>query len=107
METKVDIRLGKKSFEARKKDYLNAYLAEDPNAASEDYDYVIKPGVLETDEMKYKNGSIVLVASMFMGGEFIGCVSVDIPLESDILSEILEAQVKKYNKIKTIIEATK
>lgn len=107
METSVDLRLGKNKFEEKKKDYLAAYLAEDPGAEKEFYDYVIKPSVLDIDELEYKDGSIVLGASMHIGGEHIGYIAVDIPLESDILTSILETQIKKYNKIKTIIEATK
>jgi hypothetical protein len=107
METRVEIRLEKDNFELKKKDYLAACIAEDPNIDKEDYEYLINPNMLEIDEIEYKEGSIVLSASMHTGGERIGYVYCDIPLDSEILTSILETQIKKYNKIKTIIEATK
>jgi hypothetical protein len=107
-EPTIEIRLTKTTFDQRKKDFLAIWKAESPNEEEILADYIIRPDVIDTAEgIQYKDGEITFFSSLHLSGDHIGYVNISVPLDSDLLSDILESQVKKYNKIKTIIEATK
>lgn len=61
------------------------------------------------DELYFDTGSdsIVLNGELFSNKIKLGYISVDMPLNTDIIIEIIEHYRKKLAKIKTILEAVK
>jgi len=103
---KVSIQLNKQEFEANKKHFLNAFKTECPNEAEEDVAYKIEP-IIDVDESIFEDDIIRVNGSMHFDGAYIGYISIDIPVNPDLAAHIIEAQVKRYNKVKTMLEAVK
>jgi hypothetical protein len=103
----LEIYLNKKSFEDNKKDYLRGYKEECPNEEEEYDSYVLKPNT-ENIEFEYIDNEIkVSVNILDKDRKYVGTMSFYLEVDSEMAADIIEAQVKKFNKIKTILEATK
>jgi hypothetical protein len=102
----VEIKLHKREFEEHKKSFLQAWKGNSPNEDPEYDSYSILP-TLDVDECKFEDDTLIFESSMHYAGDHIGYVQFKIPITMDLAADIIDAQVKKYNKIKTILEATK
>ena len=104
----LDITLNKTDFEKNKEKYFNKWREDNPNEDEKEYgSYVLNPA-FESIECEYDSDEIKVSGTLVdSDGEYIGSLSFYLEVDSDLASDIIEAQVKKYNKIKTILEATK
>ena len=102
----VEISLTKSVFEEKKKGFLQAWKNENPNEEVSYDTYRITPR-LDIDTCEFKDDTIIFDAAMMSGNEHVGYVQIKLPVTIDLAADIIDAQVKKYNKIKTILEATK
>lgn len=105
--TDVQIDLYIKEFEEKKKDFKKRWEADCPNDEKEYAAYRIKPIIDSDEDPKFENDSIKTYGSIMHNGDLIGFLKIEIPISIDLASDIIEAQVKKYNKVKTMLEATK
>lgn len=60
----------------------------------------------DTDEIYYEDGKLHYSGSL-MSKEGSTYVSFELPLSQDILFDILGESIKRFNKIRTVLEATK
>ena len=105
----IEISLNKQEFESKKKDYMKRWKADNPNEEDEYASYSINP-IIEPDEFNpidLKDDVITMSAQMHHDGEYIGYITIKLPIDAELAASIIDAQVKKYNKIKTVLEATK
>lgn len=51
--------------------------------------------------------TILISGDMIVNGKNVGYISLNIPLFDGLMIDILEYQMKRYGKIKTVLEATK
>ena len=108
----VYISLDKTNFEKNKQ----AFLEE----SDEKTDYLIshlslinnnqvqfKPEDSAT-EFDFENETITMAGDINLNGkEYIGFVSITMKMDMDLMSEIVNKYIKKLNKLKTVLEATK
>lgn len=59
---------------------------------------------LEFDD---KSGKLFINGSFFRETDYLGYLSLDLPLDLDTVTNIIEFYIKKVNKVKTILEAAK
>jgi hypothetical protein len=103
----LQIYLYKKDFEKNKKDYFESWKKENPNETEDEFEsYIIQPKI-EVDDMGFCDDELDIALSLKECGKLIGTISLTVGIDSDVAGKIIECYVKKYNKIKTIIEATK
>ena len=60
-----------------------------------------------TIEFKKDEGKLFLCGEMEFNGEDFGWMDVDIPIEQELVIEIIEFYMKKLGKLKTVMEALK
>ena len=102
----IEINLSKNNFDANAKKYLAKWKEDSPNESEDMDSYSLEPN-FEDSEVVYENDEIKVSGALTINGEYAGYLSFYLEVDSDLASDIIEAQVKKYNKIKTILEATK
>jgi len=63
---------------------------------------------LDKDACEFtESGELYLFGDISEGTKRLGCLSCTIKLDFDLVTGIIEHYVKKVNKVKTILEATK
>ena len=112
MNNSMYISLDKKNFEKYKtkfeeeSDELNNYTIShlghfnDKQIQFKPYDYSIQ---FDFDEETITLGGDITLD----GKEYIGYTSITMKIDIDIMSEIVNKYIKKLNKLKTVLEATK
>ncbi len=61
----------------------------------------------ETNELYFEDGELFLSGEFFHNGKKLGYLSPTIPLGNDTIIEIIEYYIKKMEKVKAVLEATK
>jgi len=58
-------------------------------------------------ETSFEDGTLNHAFEIYQDGELAGYISVDIPINLDLAAEIVGYYIKKLNRLKTVLEATK
>lgn len=58
-------------------------------------------GILDSDELQFDDGEIVLSGTM----PNLGYISVTMKLDLDVVTDIIEYYIKKVNRVKTVLQA--
>ena len=102
-DSMVYLNISKKLItgESRKKAEESAIANEDPDGLTWEY--------LEdhTTETVFEDGKLNYSFEIFQESDGVGYVSVDIPIDLDLAAEIVGYYIKKLNRLKTVLEATK
>lgn len=104
---RVELSLNKKFLESNKRSFEKNFLDEAPNEEADMINYKIPPASLEIGEINCDDQSLEIYGCLELNGEYMGYLTVKLTLNRDTQMQFLESVIKKYNKIKTIMEATK
>ena len=86
-----------------KKKAIDAAKASNPDATYMAWDGLTE----ETNEIVFEEGKIIYSAHLFKDGEEAGYIDVNVPISLDLAAEIVGFYIKKLNRLKTVLEATK
>jgi len=103
----VSIELVQKTFDKNKEKYIENYHCAVGLCDRNEENYLIQPHMTDEDQAEFDGDSISLSAELFDNVECIGNIHISIPITTDIAIAIIAEQVRKYNKIKAVLEATK
>jgi len=98
----IDEEVFEKTKAGAKKAGMNA-IGNDKELIYEQLDWAIDKGSCEFTE----NGELYLCGDIIEDKERLGFLSCTVKLDFDLVTDIIEHYVKKVNKVKTILEATK
>lgn len=100
------LRINTKTFDKHKKKAIEYYEKESNEGENEDaqFDSEAKVEIIELDK---NNNCLYCLYSKEVDGEDFMSSDLKIPLEMDLVIEIIELYRKKLGKLKTVFEATK
>jgi len=61
----------------------------------------------KSSETSFDDGTLIHAFELYQNGELAGYISVEIPIDLDLAAEIVGYYIKKLNRLKTVLEATK
>lgn len=111
MREKIEIwlNLNKEELDSSLKRATQESIDSDPNDEDMKDNYLYPNMELRTDEfyVEDKSDFLHISGNLFSFGKDLGFISFDIPLNQDIAKDIIDRYIKKLQKLKTVLEATK
>lgn len=62
---------------------------------------------LSINEVRYEEGNIIADGSFYSNGKEFGYISITMPIDLELMVEIIQDYVKRLNKLKSVLEAVK
>ena len=105
---KVDtyLTLSKKGLKATKEEVNKRAIEEFGKKDGEDELYY-SDLIWEVDELYFEDGELWTSGEFFHNGKKLGYLSPKIPLGNETIIEIIDYYMKKMEKVKAVLEATK
>lgn len=105
----VYLRLDKKDFASVLERASQESIDDDPNNEDAVQDYLFPKAEIRLDDMYVadKSDEIESRGYLFCFGKEVGWIDLTIPFDQEIAKDIIERYIKKLQKLKTILEATK
>ena len=78
------------------------------NMGEKGEDHLDYPGLnWGTEELYFEDGELMISGELFYKGKELGYLSPTIPLGNETIIEIIDYYMKKMEKVKAVLEATK
>lgn len=106
--TSINLTLQKDSLKATEKEAT--FKAEEIYGVEDSKNYLEYELRFDISEMYFDDDSekLVINGSLFSGKEELGMISsYDLPIDLDLVVRLVQSYIKKLNKLKTVLEATK
>ncbi len=100
------LRINSRVFDKNRKEAMALYENEGGSGEDNDAQFTSEPK-FDTIEFNKQTNSINCFYSKEANGEDLISSDIEIPLEMDLIIEIIEHYRKKLGKLKTVLEATK
>ena len=107
--TEIYLDIDKKVLDDSEKEAIAFAMASDPNDeyAQEGNRLLYDHMNLDEDNIEYEEGIIKVYGRLMQDGKDFGFIDIKIKPDADLVAAIIETYVKKLNKVKTMLEATK
>jgi len=97
----IDLTIFGKDFEKTRKDAVTRYREYDPECRDGTMEF--KELNFELDSLDFKNGGLTAYGEV----QDLGWINIELELDLDTVTDMIEYYIKQVNKVKTVLEAVK